>query len=183
MFYIRKKKKNIEKNEPIAHFRSFPLFWRAMWVNRSGCSEEMSDCEQIAQVAHQKWANEWIAHFFEWIAHSLIFGQKTSDSLGNQWANSQPCFLSKNSCKTKGRIRIFTCELDPYLRTGSFCWIRWGQSASVCQIRIHTIYPDLENVAGSGSGKVGTRSMQLRQPNSKTPFMHMLSNDGGTTKF
>ena len=127
--------------------------------------------------------NEWIAHFFEWIAHSLIFGQKTSDSLGNQWANSQPCFLSKNSCKTKGRIRIFTCELDPYLRTGSFCWIRWGQSASVCQIRIHTIYPDLENVAGSGSGKVGTRSMQLRHPNSKTPFMHMLSNDGGTTKF
>ena len=44
----------------------------------------MSDHEQIAQVAHQKWANEWIAHFFEWIAHSLIFWQKTSDSLGNQ---------------------------------------------------------------------------------------------------
>ena len=39
-------------------------------------------CEQIAQVAHQKWANEWIARFFERIAHSLIFGQKTSDSLG-----------------------------------------------------------------------------------------------------
>ena len=39
-------------------------------------------CEQIAQVAHQKWANEWIAHFFEQIAHSLLFGQKTSDSLG-----------------------------------------------------------------------------------------------------
>ena len=28
----------------------------------------MSDHERIAQVAHQKWANEWIAH-------SLIFGQ------------------------------------------------------------------------------------------------------------
>ena len=53
----------------------------AMWANPS---EEMSDHEQIAQVAHQKWANEWIAHFFEQIAHSLIFGQKTSDSLGNQ---------------------------------------------------------------------------------------------------
>ena len=39
-------------------------------------------CERIAQVAHQKWANEWIAHFFEQIAHLLIFGQKTSDSLG-----------------------------------------------------------------------------------------------------
>ena len=44
----------------------------------------MSDCERIAQVTHQKWANEWIAHFFEQIAHSLIFGQKTSDLLGNQ---------------------------------------------------------------------------------------------------
>ena len=38
---------------------------------------------EIAQVAHQKWANKWIAHFFERIAHSLIFGQKMSDSLGN----------------------------------------------------------------------------------------------------
>ena len=51
----------------------------AMWANRS---EEMSDHEQIAQVTHQNWANEWIAHSFELIAHSLIFGQKTSDSLG-----------------------------------------------------------------------------------------------------
>ena len=50
-----------------------------LWAIRS---EEMSDCERIAQVAHQKWANEWIAHFFERIAHSLIFGQKTSDLLG-----------------------------------------------------------------------------------------------------
>ena len=43
------------------------------WAIRSGRSDEMSDCEQIAQVAHQKWANEWIAHFFEQIAHSIIF--------------------------------------------------------------------------------------------------------------
>ena len=54
------------------------------WAIRSGRSEEMSDHEQIAQVAHQKGANEWIAHYFERIAHSLIFGQKLSDSLGNQ---------------------------------------------------------------------------------------------------
>ena len=43
---------------------------------RSHRSEEMSDHERIAQVAHQKWANEWIASFFERIAHSLFFGQK-----------------------------------------------------------------------------------------------------------
>ena len=52
------------------------------WVICSGRSKEMSDRERIAQVAHQKWANEWIAHFFERIAHLLIFGQKSSDSLG-----------------------------------------------------------------------------------------------------
>ena len=51
-------------------------------------------CERIAHFAHQKWANEWIAHFFEQIAHLLIFGQKTSDSLGNQLANSQPSNLN-----------------------------------------------------------------------------------------
>ena len=40
--------------------------------------------ERIAHFAHQKWTNEWIAHFFERIAHSIIFWQKMSDSLGNQ---------------------------------------------------------------------------------------------------
>ena len=39
------------------------------WVFRSGQSEEMSDREQIAQVAHQKWANEWMNHF---LSESLI---------------------------------------------------------------------------------------------------------------
>ena len=58
------------------------------WANRSFLLisyflvNDVSDRERIAQVAHQKWANEWITHFFERIAHSLIFGQKTSDSLG-----------------------------------------------------------------------------------------------------
>ena len=47
------------------------------WAIRSGRSEEMSDHE----VAQQKWANEWIAQFFERIAHSLSFGQKTSNLL------------------------------------------------------------------------------------------------------
>ena len=85
------------KNDQIAHFCSFPLFWWAMWMNRSFCSnqmsdvsellmsltknerpwaicsgpcEEMSHSEQIAHVAHQKWANELIAHFF-WANHSF----------------------------------------------------------------------------------------------------------------
>ena len=58
------------------------------WAIRSGRSEEMSDREQIAQVAHQKWANEWIAHFFEWIAHLLIFGKKLVIRSEIQRANS-----------------------------------------------------------------------------------------------
>ena len=54
------------------------------WAIHSGRSEEMSHREQIAQVAHQKLANEWIAHFFERFAHLLIFEQKTSNSLEDQ---------------------------------------------------------------------------------------------------
>ena len=49
-------------------------------------------CERIAQVAHQKWGtmsqllrslakNERIARFFEQIANSPFFSQKTSDML------------------------------------------------------------------------------------------------------
>ena len=55
---------------------------------RSGHSEEMSDLERIAQVARQKWANEWIARFFQRIAHSLILGKKPAIRLENQWAES-----------------------------------------------------------------------------------------------
>ena len=60
-----------------------------MWGIRSGCSGQMSDCERIAQVAHDKWANvsnllrslminERMSCFFEWIAHLLFCSQKTS---------------------------------------------------------------------------------------------------------
>ena len=52
------------------------------WGIRSGRSEEMSYHELFAQVAHYKWANEWITNFLEQIAHLLIFGHKTSNSLG-----------------------------------------------------------------------------------------------------
>ena len=46
------------------------------WAIRLHRSEEMSNHERIAQIAHQKWANEWIAHFFERFARSFIFGKK-----------------------------------------------------------------------------------------------------------
>ena len=39
------------------------------WALCSGRSEEMSNCEQITQVVHQKRANEQIGRFFEQIAH------------------------------------------------------------------------------------------------------------------
>ena len=67
------------KNEWFAHSL---FFGERCEANRSGRSPKMSDVSEIAQVAHQKWAHEWIACFFEQIAHSFIFGQKTSDSLG-----------------------------------------------------------------------------------------------------
>ena len=89
-YVLFKVKKNIRKNERMAHFCSFPLFWWVMWVNRSFCSNQMCCIERIAHFAHQKWGNEWIANFFEWISHLLIFGQKRAFRLEIKWANSQP---------------------------------------------------------------------------------------------
>ena len=68
-------------------FAQFLFFLWAMWVNRSFCSNQMSNVSKLLISLTKKerpWANEWIAHLFEQIAHSLILGQKTSDSLGNQ---------------------------------------------------------------------------------------------------
>ena len=58
--YVSESLRSLTKNEQL-------------WAICSGCSEGMSYCEQIAQVAHQKLANEQMAH--------TCFLQKTSDSL------------------------------------------------------------------------------------------------------
>ena len=65
----------LKKSKKFAH-----SLW-VMWANHSGRLEGMNNCEWITQVAHQKWANKQIAHFFEQIIHSLMFLAKTSDSL------------------------------------------------------------------------------------------------------
>ena len=72
----------LTKNEQCEQIAQVATKNERPWAIRLHRSEEMSDCERIAQVAHQKWANEWIACVFERIAHLLIFGQKTSDLLG-----------------------------------------------------------------------------------------------------
>ena len=48
---------------------SFAQIAEEKWANCSGCSWQMSECQWLAQVAQHKRANEWIARFFEWIAH------------------------------------------------------------------------------------------------------------------
>ena len=81
------------------------------WAIRSGRSEEMSDHEQITQVAHQKWAKEWIAHFFKRIANSLIFGQKTSDLLGKPMSEfpALPKMLQHLNC-LKEFLRVWRSD-------------------------------------------------------------------------
>ena len=51
---------------------SFPLFWWAMWANRSGPSPKISNHERIAQVR-----------------------KKRAIQSENRWANSQPCEKDK----------------------------------------------------------------------------------------
>ena len=75
----------------------------------SGHSEEMSDRERIAQVAHQKWANEWITRFFEGIAHLLIFGQKTSASLRKPMSKFPALWYSRYSTRTYCSITVQYC--------------------------------------------------------------------------
>ena len=50
-----------------------------LWANHSGHSWQMSNCEWLAQVAHDKWANEQNDSFIKRIAHLLCCSQKTSD--------------------------------------------------------------------------------------------------------
>ena len=62
----------IPSPEVSKYFRSLTKNGRP-WEICSSLSEGMSDCERITLVAHQKWANEGITHFFEQIVHLLTF--------------------------------------------------------------------------------------------------------------
>ena len=101
--------KNLNKIVSFVHF--FVSFFK-QWANcsfpRSGSSPKLRDCERFALVPHQKYANEQIARFFERITYSLIFSQKTSDSLKNWWVNSPPWIFSNFSkLFTQSLISIF----------------------------------------------------------------------------
>ena len=91
MFYLRFFEKKIRKNERTAHFHSFPLFRWAMWVNRSFRSNQTSDVSKSLRSLtknERPWAirsgrSEEMSYICI-VSESLIFGQKTSDMLGNQ---------------------------------------------------------------------------------------------------
>ena len=48
-----------------------------LWANRSGRLWQMSHCDQFAQVAHYKWANGRIPHFFR-VGHRILFCSERS---------------------------------------------------------------------------------------------------------
>ena len=79
----------------IAHLLKSLRTNEQMWAIRSGRSGQMSDCERIAQVAHEKWANvsdslrslrtnEWMSKSLGILSKSLMFlfsSQKMSNPL------------------------------------------------------------------------------------------------------
>ena len=81
MFYLSWK--FFWKNERIALFRSFPLFWWAMWVNCSFRSNQMSDVSELLILLTKN----------EQMSESLIFLIESLIRSKIKWANSQPCSL------------------------------------------------------------------------------------------
>ena len=104
---VSKSLRSLTKNEP-------------PWAIPSGRSEEMSDGERIAQVTHQKWGNEWIAQFFERIAHSLIFGQKMSDSLGKPMSEFPALRVATPSKNKKDSVLI---EINLRMKKKHYLWL------------------------------------------------------------
>ena len=110
MFYLQFKKIFIEKwanrsfllisfflVSDLSNLPTIIHFLWAMWANRSGRSPKMSDVsnrEQIAQVAHQKWANEWIAHFW---AINERFVRKTDERIPSHVQKWQTRSLCRDS--------------------------------------------------------------------------------------
>ena len=82
------------------------------WAICSDRSEEMSDREQIIQVAHQKRVNEWIAHFLrESLIRSFLDKKRTICS-DIKWANSQPWLISAFEKYKKLLLFHFSAPLE-----------------------------------------------------------------------
>ena len=108
-------------------------------------------CEQIAQVANQKWAtmskslrsltkNEQIARFFDWIAHLLIFSQQRAISSENRWAYSQPWILESKTMATTHTFchpdtLIFLLCCGGYLYFVYYCVDKYLEDHSVTNTR------------------------------------------------
>ena len=73
--------------------RSFPLFYWAMWANRSGRSPKMSEQSRLLRSLTK---NEQMSESLNFLSESLIrsfFHKKRAICSENRWANSQPWFL------------------------------------------------------------------------------------------
>ena len=103
----------------------------AMWANCSGRSEEMSDGDWIAQVAHQKWANEPIAH--RSFAH---FRQKTSDSHGKLMSEF-PALVYGVACPAECAVR----SLLPVIWWGVSCQV-WGEECPA-EYMVRSVLPSM----------------------------------------
>ena len=136
MFYKRFLQKIYCKNEPIAHFRSFPLFWWAMWMNCSFSSNQMSDVSDSLRSLRRIWAivSESLRSLIKnkWMSESLIFGQKKNNSPGNQMSEFPALSL------TYYLIYLTHILADlPQSHTG------WSTSLTYCLIYLTHILADL----------------------------------------
>ena len=126
------------KKEPFAY--SLFLMSHVSGLLRSLTKKER--CEWIAQVAHQKWANEYRSFF--WANHSFahFFCKKQAIHSKNRWVNSQPCKFENipikinNICQScyKKIYRIWSCcyfclkiEYDMF---STFYFLLWNNMQS-----------------------------------------------------
>ena len=76
-----------KKSEILIYYDFFKVFYKKSskkWANRSFPLFLVSDVSKsLILLTKNEWMSESLI-FFERIAHSLILGQKMSDSLGNQ---------------------------------------------------------------------------------------------------
>ena len=97
---------------------SFPLFWWAMWVNRSGHLPKMSDVSKLLRSFTKNelpWAivrdwlrlltkNERMSESLVFLRESLIhsfLGKTRAIRSENRWANSQPWVYWTVRCKSE----------------------------------------------------------------------------------
>ena len=125
---------------------SFAQIAQIKWAICSDRSGQMSNCEQIAQVAHWKMRRSLMIN--EWMSKLLVFSEQIAHSLFHSFAHKKRAIRSKNLNKIE----------EQFAHSLFFYWAMWA-NRSGCSPKISDVSQSLRSLTKISDVSESLRSL------------------------